>query len=354
MRRQKVIMSPLPHQETKDNNIQCHVTTSWLLGDKFSDCRKKSKETSKAGPGPKKKHVEKVVNKNNDKDFVINLEIDHSEEVDLQNVTRMDDIPESPMIGDTNVEHYAGYVMVNETNGRALFYWFYEAMTSPEEKPLVLWLNGGPGCSSVGYGATQEIGPFLVDGDGQDLKFNNFSWNKEANMLFLESPVGNLEVEYQFDSPKKISHQNENSDFISHLPEPIIHYIFSLFNNKECARTCVLSKTWKNMYYSKPNMLFHEQDFLPSNSFVNSLEGRNLFLNYVDQSLNRAIEMKSNHLERALWRTLRYVLMMTKGLRRKLEDFQHSTCFGLGSGLTVSSFELKKNVNQKYSISLHK
>ncbi|OIW10424.1 hypothetical protein TanjilG_24984 [Lupinus angustifolius] len=96
-------------------------------------------------------------------------------------------LPNQPHV---NFQHYAGYVMVNETNGRALFYWFYEAMTSPEEKPLVLWLNGGPGCSSVGYGATQEIGPFLVDGDGQGLTFNNFSWNKEANMLFLESPVG--------------------------------------------------------------------------------------------------------------------------------------------------------------------
>ncbi|XLT44751.1 hypothetical protein HN873_037355, partial [Arachis hypogaea] len=47
-----------------------------------------------------------------------------------------------------------------------------------------------PGCSFVGYGATQEIGPFLVDSDGQGLKFNNLSWNQEANILFLESPVG--------------------------------------------------------------------------------------------------------------------------------------------------------------------
>ncbi|KAL9321244.1 hypothetical protein ACSQ67_013083 [Phaseolus vulgaris] len=87
-------------------------------------------------------------------------------------------------------QHYAGYVTVNQTNGRALFYWFFEAITKPQHKPLVLWLNGGPGCSSVGYGATQEIGPFLVDTDGKSLMFNNFSWNKEANMLFLESPVG--------------------------------------------------------------------------------------------------------------------------------------------------------------------
>ncbi|KAM3740608.1 hypothetical protein ACB098_08G111400 [Castanea mollissima] len=91
---------------------------------------------------------------------------------------------------DVNFKHYAGYVTVNETKGRALFYWFYEATTRADEKPLVLWLNGGPGCSSVGYGATQEIGPFLVDKDGNSLKSNPYSWNREANILFLDSPIG--------------------------------------------------------------------------------------------------------------------------------------------------------------------
>ncbi|KAH8493658.1 hypothetical protein H0E87_020417, partial [Populus deltoides] len=84
---------------------------------------------------------------------------------------------------DVNFKHYAGYLTVNEQNGRALFYWFYEATTHPDKKPLVLWLNGG-------YGATQEIGPFIVDTNGHGLKYNPFSWNTEANMLFLESPVG--------------------------------------------------------------------------------------------------------------------------------------------------------------------
>lgn len=36
----------------------------------------------------------------------------------------------------------------------------------------------GPGCSSVGYGATQEIGPFLVDSDGSGLTANPYSWNR--------------------------------------------------------------------------------------------------------------------------------------------------------------------------------
>lgn len=40
-------------------------------------------------------------------------------------------------------EQYSGYVTVNKESGRALFYWFFEAVEDPDSKPLVLWLNGG-------------------------------------------------------------------------------------------------------------------------------------------------------------------------------------------------------------------
>ncbi|BAF15273.1 Os04g0525700, partial [Oryza sativa Japonica Group] len=58
------------------------------------------------------------------------------------------------------------------------------------KKPLLLWLNGGPGCSSVAYGAAQELGPFLVRSYGENLTLNAYSWNKAVNLLFLEAPVG--------------------------------------------------------------------------------------------------------------------------------------------------------------------
>ncbi|KAL6603361.1 hypothetical protein ACP70R_043722 [Stipagrostis hirtigluma subsp. patula] len=85
---------------------------------------------------------------------------------------------------------FAGYVTVNETHGRALFYWFVEATCDVDTKPLVLWLNGGPGCSSLGFGAIQELGPLLIQKGTPELRLNPESWNKEANMLFLESPAG--------------------------------------------------------------------------------------------------------------------------------------------------------------------
>ncbi|VAH31917.1 unnamed protein product [Triticum turgidum subsp. durum] len=83
---------------------------------------------------------------------------------------------------------YSGYVEVDAMRKRSLFYYFAEAELDPATKPLVLWLNGGPGCSSVGVGAFSENGPFRPSGNA--LVGNEYSWNKEANMLYLESPAG--------------------------------------------------------------------------------------------------------------------------------------------------------------------
>ncbi|KAG6487810.1 hypothetical protein ZIOFF_056417 [Zingiber officinale] len=89
-----------------------------------------------------------------------------------------------------NFDQYAGYVTVDRANGRALFYYFAEATENSRSKPIVLWLNGGPGCSSLGYGAMEELGPFRVMSDGKTLYRNPYAWNEVANVLFLESPAG--------------------------------------------------------------------------------------------------------------------------------------------------------------------
>ncbi|WZZ12719.1 hypothetical protein YC2023_105808 [Brassica napus] len=85
---------------------------------------------------------------------------------------------------------YAGYVDVDSETCRSLFYYFVEADTQPETKPLTLWLNRGPGCSSVGGGAFTELGPFYPTGDDRGLRINSMSWNKASNLLFVDSPAG--------------------------------------------------------------------------------------------------------------------------------------------------------------------
>ncbi|CAO2144832.1 unnamed protein product [Urochloa humidicola] len=96
---------------------------------------------------------------------------------------------------DVGFDMYGGYITVDEEAGRALFYWFQEADSSndgtdPATAPLVLWLNGGPGCSSIGSGALEEQGAFRVHTDGKTLLPNEYAWNKVAHVIFLESPAG--------------------------------------------------------------------------------------------------------------------------------------------------------------------
>ncbi|XP_065849242.1 serine carboxypeptidase 24-like [Euphorbia lathyris] len=104
-----------------------------------------------------------------------------------QELDRISVLPGQPSV---KFSQYSGYVTVNYKHGRALFYWFTEASSSPSHKPLLLWLNGGPGCSSVAYGASEEIGPYRINKTGSSLYLNKHSWNTEANILFLESPAG--------------------------------------------------------------------------------------------------------------------------------------------------------------------
>ncbi|GJP44708.1 hypothetical protein CLOM_g4067 [Closterium sp. NIES-68] len=86
---------------------------------------------------------------------------------------------------------WAGYIPVGPAGRKKLFYWLTESVAAPQTKPLVLWLNGGPGCSSIGYGLFEELGPWRVANDaGRQLQFNPFAWNKLANVLFVDSPAG--------------------------------------------------------------------------------------------------------------------------------------------------------------------
>ncbi|XP_058226480.1 serine carboxypeptidase-like 45 [Rhododendron vialii] len=106
-------------------------------------------------------------------------------ESSLSLADRITMLPGQPLVW---FQQFSGYVTVDDKKQKSLFYYFVEAEVDPVSKPLVLWLNGGPGCSSLGVGAFSENGPFRPN--GLVLVRNEYSWNKEANMLYLETPVG--------------------------------------------------------------------------------------------------------------------------------------------------------------------
>ena len=88
------------------------------------------------------------------------------------------------------VASYAGYFTVDEPTDSNLFYWMFEALhADPRSAPLLVWLNGGPGSSSM-YGLFAEHGPFYLSPDGSTLEMRNVSWVNDFNVVYIDNPVG--------------------------------------------------------------------------------------------------------------------------------------------------------------------
>ena len=101
-------------------------------------------------------------------------------------VTDLSSLPGWPK--EVPFEMYSGYINVPDTT-KNIHYVLLEAMKNPETAPMIVWFNGGPGCSSM-LGFLQETGPYvLLDGDTTYTK-NNYTWNNETNILYIEQPAG--------------------------------------------------------------------------------------------------------------------------------------------------------------------
>lgn len=86
-------------------------------------------------------------------------------------------------------EFYSGNVVIDEADPfRTLFFIFKPAEEAPVDE-ITIWLNGGPGCSSL-EGFFQENGPILWQPGTQHPMKNEWAWSKLTNMLWVEQPVG--------------------------------------------------------------------------------------------------------------------------------------------------------------------
>jgi len=114
--------------------------------------------------------------------FVSSSSFEYTDEALIDQVTELPGLHWKPTFN-----QFSGYLNLEGTE-KNIHYWLVESETSPESAPVVLWTNGGPGCSGL-IGFMTEQGPFRPDVDG-NLEPNVYAWNKIANMVFLEQPVG--------------------------------------------------------------------------------------------------------------------------------------------------------------------
>ena len=105
-------------------------------------------------------------------------------------VPNADAIPMLPDYGTPPTLQWSGFLNASKAEpGTFLHYWFAAAeLPDWQKKPTILWLNGGPGSSSL-IGMLQEMGPLIVDRNGALMK-NPWAWTKIANLVAMESPAG--------------------------------------------------------------------------------------------------------------------------------------------------------------------
>ena len=76
-----------------------------------------------------------------------------------------------------------------------LYFVLVESRDDPANDPLVIWLQGGPGCSSM-LGLYTENGPFNFKFEREHIKdpfkfeANDYSWNNHANVMYVDQPIG--------------------------------------------------------------------------------------------------------------------------------------------------------------------
>jgi len=88
----------------------------------------------------------------------------------------------------TPFDMYSGYVHLKESS-KAIHYFLVESENDPAKDPLIIWFNGGPGCSSM-MGLLAEHGPYMMANNETTFKKNPYAWNKEASVLYVEQPAG--------------------------------------------------------------------------------------------------------------------------------------------------------------------
>ncbi|XP_031102353.1 serine carboxypeptidase-like [Ipomoea triloba] len=114
-----------------------------------------------------------------------------------------------PNLADCNASvedlgHHAGYFKIQNSYAARMFYFFFESRRGKKDDPVVIWLTGGPGCSSE-LALFYENGPFQI-ANNLSLVWNKYGWDKVSNLLYVDQPIG---TGFSYSSDKRDIRHNE-------------------------------------------------------------------------------------------------------------------------------------------------
>lgn len=162
--------------------------------------------------------------------------------LDIQTVARVTD---PRFLG---VDSYSGYLTVDEKFNSNLFFWYFPAEEDCVHAPVVLWLQGGPGASSM-IGLFTEVGPLQLISENKLIK-RKYAWSKNHNLIFIDSPVGSG---FSFTEDDK-GYARNDSDVARNLYEAVIQ-LYKLFEWSDSSSFWIAGESYAGKYV--PALAYH-------------------------------------------------------------------------------------------------
>ncbi|XP_039764568.1 venom serine carboxypeptidase-like [Pararge aegeria] len=173
-------------------------------------------------------------------------------------------------------ESYSGFLTVNKTYNSNTFFWYFPVQNKKvNETPWIIWLQGGPGVSSL-TGLFDEIGPFRYNTLGT-LKENPHTWLKNHSLVFIDNPVGSG---YSFtEHPDGFA--KDMATYGTHLYEAVSQ-LLQIFPELRTAPLYVAGESYAGKYVPALGMEIHKHRDLPGSDI--NLKGLMIGNAFVDPS----------------------------------------------------------------------
>ncbi|WEW55454.1 serine-type carboxypeptidase [Emydomyces testavorans] len=162
-------------------------------------------------------------------------------------------LPDSPSVPPS----WAGRMGVpGVAEGNELFFWLFEAEDKSYDNNLIIWLNGGPGCSSM-IGAFAENGPLSFVGSTSKLERNPYSWTKLGHVLYIDQPVGTGLSSASNPTPAT------NNEKVTEVFYSWLKQFYTVFPNLRQKRTHLMGESYGGIYipYFAERILKYKDEF---------------------------------------------------------------------------------------------
>ena len=156
----------------------------------------------------------------------------------------------SQVHGILGITSYSGFLTVDETFNSNMFFWFFPAQKANQSAPLLLWLQGGPGGSSL-FGLFVENGPLYVDRDAQ-VYSRSITWNSDYHMLYIDNPVGT-----GFSFTNSIGGFSTNEDQVATNLYSALTQFFTVFYDYQPNDFYITGESYAGKYIPAIGLLIH-------------------------------------------------------------------------------------------------